>query len=155
AGSPGWEGTYIQTTATLTTIAASGTSNTNYDASEGGSSITFRIGNGLGILASQFAVGDRVTGRGAGGSFQTTFQINVGNLAAFGLAGAAGPDTTPPALTAVQANAGATSLTLAFSERLRSIEATLPSSYHVHAAADPSDSIAVTGAVMDGSGRSV
>jgi hypothetical protein len=82
ANSVAWEGTYIQTTATLTgPPTASGSSNTNYNAADGGSAITFRVGNGLGIDPTGFTAGDRITGRGAGGSFQSTFQINVGNAA--------------------------------------------------------------------------
>ena len=81
ANSPAWEGTYIQTTATLTgPPTASGANNYSYNAAEGGAAITFRVGNALGIDPGTFASGDRVTGGGAGGAFQTTFQINVGNV---------------------------------------------------------------------------
>ena len=151
ANSPEWEGTYIEATATITAITASGTSSTNYDAADLGSSITFRVGNGLGIPPGQFAVGDRVTGRGAGGSFQTTYQINVGNLEDFLLAGAGGPDTTGPALLSASGDDRSSLVTLTFSEPVSSNTATLAGNYIVTpAGAVP---IPVTSAVLAVNGR--
>ena len=155
ANSPQWEGTYIQTTATLTAITASGSSNYNYDATDGAANITFRVGNGLGIPPTQFAVGDEVTGAGAGGAFQTTFQINVGNADDFGLAGGGGPDVTPPALASASGSAGSALVTVVFSEAVRPAEASLPANYQVYPAGNPGAAIPVTGAVLASGARSV
>lgn len=126
-----WEGTFIEVTANITAITASGTSNTNYDASDAGAAITFRVGNGLGIPLGQFAVGDRVTGRGAGGSFQSTYQINIGNLTDFFLAGTGGPDTTGPGLSSATGDDGSPHIALTFDEPVSSNTATLASNYTV------------------------
>ncbi|HTK31274.1 MAG TPA: Ig-like domain-containing protein [Candidatus Saccharimonadaceae bacterium] len=153
--SSNWEGTYIETSAEITDIAASGTSSVNYTATDGGASVTFRVGTGLGFLPGQFAVGDRVTGRGAGGSFQSSFQINVGNLQDFSLAGAGGPDTTAPRVVSASGTDGSTLVVVAFSEPLRSNEATLTGSYRVYPTSSPASLIAVRSIVMAANGRSV
>ena len=149
-----WEGTYIETTAELTAITPSGASNYNYDATDAGANITFRIGNGLGIPPTQFQVGDRVTGRGAGGAFQSTFQINVGNVGDFGLAGGGGPDLTPPSLASASGSAGSPLVTVVFSEPVRPAEATVPANYQVYPAGDPGAAIAVASVVLATGGRS-
>lgn len=151
ANSPAWEGTYIEATATLTAITASGTSNTNYDAADLGSAVTFRVGNGLGIPPGQFAVGDRVTGRGAGGSFQTTYQINIGNLQDLVLAGAGGPDTTGPGLLSARGDDRSTLVAVTFTEPVSSNTATLAANYTV--APGGGAAIPVAGVVLDVSGR--
>jgi hypothetical protein len=153
ANSSQWEGTYIQTSATLTAITASGASNYNYDATDGGSNITFRVGNGLGIPPSSFAIGDRVTGRGAGGAFQTTFQINVGNAQDFFKS--TGPDVEPPRLGAASGIAGSSTLTLTFSEPVQAAEATQASNYRVYPVASPGSPIAVTGVTQAAGGAAV
>jgi hypothetical protein len=153
ANSSQWEGTYIQTSATLTAITASGASNYNYDATDAGSNITFRVGNGLGIPPSSFTIGDRVTGRGAGGAFQTTFQINVGNVADFFKA--TGPDLDPPTLGSASGVAGANTLTLTFSEPVRGTDATQTSNYRVYPVASPSTPIPVTGVTQQTGGAAV
>lgn len=153
ANSSQWEGTYIQTAATLTAITASGASNYNYDASDAGSNITFRVGNGLGILPSAFAVGDRVTGRGAGGAFQATFQINVGNVADFFRA--SGPDTEPPRLGAASGITGDRLVTLTFSEPVQASDATLAANYRVYPVGAPGSPIPVTGVTQATGGAAV
>jgi len=155
ANSSQWEGTYIQTTATLTAITASGSSNYNYDATDGAANITFRIGNGLGIPPTRFAVGDQVTGAGAGGAFQSTFQVNIGNLDDFGLAGGGGPDVTPPTLASASGSAGSALVTVVFSEAVQPAAASLPANYQVYPAGNPAASIVVTGAALASGARSV
>jgi hypothetical protein len=150
-----WEGSYIETTADLTAITASGASNYNYDATDGGANITFRVGNGLGIPPTQFSVGDRVTGRGAGGAFQATFQINVGNTDDIALAGGGGPDITPPTLASASGSTGSAIVTALFSEPVRPAEANVASNYSVYPAGDPSAPIAVASALLASGGRSV
>jgi hypothetical protein len=151
---PEWEGTYIEASGTLSSIAASGTSNYSYTVSEGGLSLTFRVGNGLGIQPTQFAVDDEVTGRGAGGSFQSTYQVNVGNRQDFFKAGAGGPDRTPPVIANVQAAHGEARLTVSYSEPVRTNEATLLSSYRVSLSGSPLDSIRVLDVVLAANARS-
>ena len=148
-----WEGTYIEASATITGIAASGTSNTSYTAADGPDAITFRVGNGLGIPAGQFVVGDRVTGRGAGGSFQSTYQINIGNLVDFFLAGSGGPDTTGPRVVSATGDDGSRQVVLGFDEPVNSNTATLASNYTV----TPTGGVAitVTQVVLAASGRGV
>jgi hypothetical protein len=148
-----WEGTYIEASGTISSIAASGTSNTGYTAVDGASSVEFRVGNGLGIPAGQFVVGDRVTGRGTGSSFQSTYQINVGNLADFFLAGAAGPDTTGPRVLSITGDDGSPRVVVSFDEPLNSNTATLVANYAV--APTGGVAIPVTGVVLAPSGRSV
>lgn len=155
ANSSQWEGTYIETTAELTSITPSGSSNYNYDATDAGANITFRVGNGLGIPPTQYQVGDRVTGRGAGGAFQSTFQINVGNLSDFTLAGGGGPDVTPPTLASASGSAGSPVVTVVFSEPVRAAEAAVPGNYEVYPAGDPGAAIAVVSAALASGGRSV
>ena len=82
--SAAWEGTYIQTTATLSAApAASGSSNYNYQAGD----IIFRVRNATGINAANFASGDVVTAAGFGSAFGSgatlTYQIGVGNADEF------------------------------------------------------------------------
>ena len=155
AGSASWEGTYIETSGTITSIEVSGTSNTSYNVTDAGAAVTFRVGNGLGILASQFAAGDLVTGRGAGGSFQSTWQINVGNRADFFLAGGGGPDETPPVMTGASGADGSSAVAVSFSEPLRPNEATLPSNWTVRPSAAGSTPLSVQNATLSSSGRTV
>jgi hypothetical protein len=153
ANSSQWEGTYIETAGTLTAITASGSSNYNYDATDAGSNITFRVGNGLGIPPSAFSIGDRVTGRGAGGAFQATFQVNVGNAADFGKAG--GTDTEPPRLGTASGVVGTRLVTLTYSEPVQASDATTAANYRVYPVAAPSSPIAVTGVTQATGGSAV
>ncbi|HUK62348.1 MAG TPA: Ig-like domain-containing protein, partial [Dongiaceae bacterium] len=90
---------------------------------------------------------------GAGGLFQSTYQINVGNLADFFLAGAAGPDTTGPRIVSITGDDGSLQLVVSFDEPLSSNTATLIANYTV----TPTGGVAipVTGVVLAPSGRSV
>jgi hypothetical protein len=153
ANDPAWEGTYIETSGTLTDIQPSGASNVSYTATDGPSSITFRIANGLGILPGQYVVGDAVTGRGAGGSFQATYQINVGNLQDFFLSGTGGPDTTGPRLLSASGDDGSVRVLLTFDEPLSSVTATIAGAYTVTPAGGAP--IPVQQAVLSASGRTV
>ena len=155
AGSATWEGTYIETSGTIASIDASGASNVNYVVNDAGAAVTFRVGNGLGILASQFAAGDLVTGRGAGGSFQSTWQVNVGNRADFFLAGGGGPDVTPPVMTGASGADRSGVVAVSFSEPLRSNEATVPSNWTVRPSAAGSTPLSVLNATLSSSGRTV
>lgn len=153
ANDAAWEGTYIETIGTISDIAASGTSNVNYTVADGPAAVTFRVGNGLGIPPGQFVVGDHVTGRGAGGSYQSTYQINIGNLEDLFLAGAGGPDTTGPHVVSAAGDDGSPFVTLTFDEPLASTTATLAASYTVTPAGG--GAVAVTQAVLSASTRTV
>jgi hypothetical protein len=138
-----WEGTYIQTTAALVSApVASGASNYNYDAQ----GITFRVRNSTGINAADFKAGDLVTGAGAGGAYQSTFQINVGNADEFSKGGGPG-DTTAPILSSASGSAGSNRVSLNFSEALGD-GANVPSNYEVYPSANPSAPLPVVSASL-------
>lgn len=155
AASPQWEGTYIEASGSLISILASGTSNTSYTIAEGNLQLELRAGNALGIPAGLFQIGDRVTGRGAGGLYQSNYQINVGNRQDIFLAGTGGPDTTGPGIVSAAGADGSNRLAVTFTEPVRSNEATLAGNYTVYPTGQPGAPIAVTGATLDASGRAV
>ncbi len=143
AASSQWEGTYIQTTSTLTAEpVASGASNYNYAA--GG--ITFRVRNNIGINAADYHTGDTVTGAGAGGAFQTTYQINVGNADDFSKGGGAN-DTTPPRIGSVSGEAGSNRVSVVFTEPVGT-GANVASNYSVYPAGSPGQTISVNSATV-------
>jgi hypothetical protein len=147
--SAAWEGTYIQTTATLSAApSASGSSNYNYAAGD----ITFRVRNAAGINASSYASGDVVTAAGFGSAFGSgsslTYQIGVGHSDDFRKG--TGTDTTAPSLASAVGASGATSVSVVFSEALGA-GATTASNYSVYPTAAPASTIAVTAAALSGS----
>lgn len=151
ANSSEWEGTYIQTTATLASaFAASGASNHNATAEDGGATITIRIRNNAGVNFAQFKAGDRVTAAGAGAAFQSTFQINVGIASDFGLAG-----TGPPTLVGAFGDGGSRQIRLTFSEDLDRASAETEANYRVFPTADPSAELAVENAALSTQSASV
>jgi hypothetical protein len=143
-----WEGTYIETSADILLIDASGPTAIGYTLAEGAASVIARVANGLGILSTQFAIGERVTARGVGSNFQGAYQITVGNFEDFFETGAGGPDTLPPALATASGTVGSPLVTLRFSEPLRSNEATRVENYRVFRSGVPDDSIAVAAAAL-------
>ena len=147
--SAAWEGTYIQTTATLSAApSASGSSNYNYAAGD----ITFRVRNAAGINASSYASGDVVTAAGFGSAFGSgsslTYQIGVGHSDDFRKG--SGTDTTAPTLASASGASGATSVSVVFSEALGA-GATTASNYSVYPTATPASTIAVSSASLSGS----
>lgn len=149
ANSAAWEGTYIACTARLTAITASGSSNYNYDATDAGANITFRVGNGLGLSPSSYAVGDTVTGRGAGGAFQSTFQIAVGNAADFFKVVAGGPDDVPPEPIAASGTGGTRAVAVTFSEPVEASSATDAANWEVGPAAGGAPLAVLAAALAD------
>ncbi len=144
AKSSQWEGTYIQTTATLTEApVASGSYNYNFNSGD----FTFRVRNLTGISPSSYNAGDTVTGAGAGGAYQSTFQILVGNASDF-FKGSGGGDTTPPTLASASGTASQVSVT--FSEAVGDGAGTA-SNYTVYPTASPSTPVTVTAASASGS----
>jgi hypothetical protein len=150
-----WEGTYIEAEGDVRDIQPSGGSAYTVLVGEGAYNITARIANALGIPSTDFASGDRVTARGVGSLFQSTFQIAVGNAQDFFKAGAGGPDTTAPQLRSASGSVGSVTVTLQFSEPLRSNEATNVSNYRIFRSGTPSDSSVVASAALDPGGRAV
>lgn len=145
AQSSQWEGTYIQTTSTLTSDpSASGTHNYNYPA-EG---ITFRVRNAAGIDPSQFHAGDVVTGAGFGSKYQDTYQIGVGNADDFSKSGGTG-DTTPPTLGSASGEVGSNRVLVVFSEPVGE-GASTPGNYEVFPTQNPSAPLTVTAARVNG-----
>jgi hypothetical protein len=150
-----WEGTYIETAGDVISIEPSGGSAHNYTLGDGPASIVARVAIGLGIPATDFAPGDRVTARGAGTAFQDLYEIAVGNRADFFKPGAGGPDTVAPALVSAAGTVGSNAVTLQFSEPLRPNEATNIASYRVYRAGQSADSIVVSAAALAAGARSV
>jgi hypothetical protein len=127
AASSAWEGTYIEVTAPVIAATPSGPG-INYTVNDGSGPVDVRIVNTLTGIPT-FTVGSRITARGAGSQFQSTFQILVGrNSDAFLDTG--GPDRTPPSLQRAIAT-GAQEVTLTFSEALDRTSAELASNYEV------------------------
>jgi len=154
ANSPAWEGTYIETTGILSSIVPTGTSgaawNINAREETGSREVTFRLtGTGLGIDPNTYSVGERVTGRGAGGAFQSTFQILLGNTADF-FRDSGGPDDTPPKLTG--ASGQGKTVQVLFSESVGA-GASTASNYQVFETANPGNTNRVLAA--QGSGGAV
>ncbi len=147
--SAAWEGTYIQTTATLSAApSASGSTNYNYPAGD----ITFRVRNAAGINASSYASGDAVTAAGFGSAYGSgsslTYQIGVGHSDDF--AKGSGPDPVPPTLVSASGSASSTSVSVVFSDALGT-GATTASNYSVYPTATPASTIAVSSAALSGS----
>jgi DNA/RNA endonuclease YhcR with UshA esterase domain len=143
--SSAWEGTYIQTTATLTAApSASGSSNYNYTAGD----VIFRVRNASGVVAANFASGDVVTAAGFGSAFgsgsTTTYQIGVGHSDNFTKGGGPG-DTTPPTLSSATGAAGSKNVTVMFSEALGT-GANVAANYSVYPTATPASPISVSSA---------
>jgi len=156
ANSSEWEGTYIETTADLTDIITSGvgTGDINFIGADGTDQIIFRWQDGgLDINPGDFQVGDRVTGRGAGSAFQTSFQIQLGNSDDFFKVG--GEDTTPPELAGASAEAEGRDITVTFTEPVAAAGATQTGNYEVFATENPGDPLAVTRALLGSGARSV
>jgi hypothetical protein len=83
------------------------------------------------------------------------FQITVGNATDFFEAGAAGPDTIAPSLISAGGAFASATVTLQFSEPLRSNEATYVASYRVFRTGAPDDSIDVLAAALGPGARTV
>jgi hypothetical protein len=153
ANSPNWEGTYIETTGIITSVAGTGGPpptgwNINAREEDGSREITFRLtGSGLNINPNNYVSGDKVTGRGAGGAFQSTFQIVLGNNSDFFKDTGGGTDETPP--RAVSAAFQGKSAQVTFSESVGQGAATA-SNYKVFETANPSATIRVLTAAASG-----
>jgi DNA/RNA endonuclease YhcR with UshA esterase domain len=75
ANSSLWEGTYVEVQGDVLSKNVAGSA-TNYTIDDGTGTLDVRIAPALGL---DFEVGVRLYARGAGGAFQTTFQVVVGN----------------------------------------------------------------------------
>jgi hypothetical protein len=147
AASAQWEGTYVEATGNISSVATTGGASpaTNYTVNDGSGPIVIRVINSLG--APTFAVGQQITGRGAGSHFRSDYQILVGKTADVLQGG--GNDTTPPTL----ASASSTSLTAVratFSEAIEVASGGTPANYTVFETANPSNTFSVTAATVSG-----
>jgi hypothetical protein len=148
ANSSGWEGTYIEATGDLNSKSDTGSA-VNFDVDDGSGVVTLRVDADLGFDPNDFAIGEQLTGRGAGGAFQTTFQVTVGNVDDF-FAPGAGADTTKPTLVSASGVGGNPSVQVAFSETVAN-GANVPGNYVVFPTGTPGNPLPVTGAVPAGS----
>ncbi len=145
ANSDNWEGTYIQSTGEISQIITSGVGGAvNYIVSSGGSNLTMRVDNDLGINAGDYQVGETLTAAGAGSRFgDSEYQISVGNVEEF----SAGDDTDPPTLASASGDGGSTQVRVNFSEAVGT-GANVASNYTV--AANPGASLSVVSATPSG-----
>jgi len=149
AANTSWEGTFIQVTGTISSQAVSGPG-INYTVNDGSGPVDIRVVNALG--APTFTNGTRITARGAGGQFGTTFQINVGRPTDV-FEDTGGGDTTPPSLTNVTAPT-ATSVSVTFNEAVTAATGGVVANYAVFETANMSATIAVTSVTLSGDRRS-
>ena len=149
AASPAWEGTFIQVTGPITAKATSGPG-INYTVNDGSGNIDVRVVTTLGV--SEFNVGERIVARGAGGQFQTTFQILVGRTSDVFIDPAS--DTTPPTLVSATGPT-ATSIDVRFSETVDPTTSQVAGNYAVYETAAPGNTRPVTAAVRAGTGNTV
>jgi len=145
AASSQWEGTFIQVTGPIQSQAVGGPG-VNYTVDDGSGPVVVRVVDTLG--ASSFSNGQTITARGAGGQFQSDFQINVGQASDV-FVGGGGNDTTPP--TVVGASAGSeTSVSVNFSEAIDAVTGGNAGNYAVFQTAAPGNTVSVTAASASG-----
>jgi len=77
AASSSWEGTFIEVTAPIVSSARGGPG-FNYTVNDGTGPLVVRVVDDLAL--PEFQVGDVIVARGAGGQFQSDFQVNVGKV---------------------------------------------------------------------------
>ena len=145
-----WEGTFIQVTGPITSIQDQATA-TNYTVDDGSGAIVVRVVDAVG--ASGFTKGQRITARGAGGQFQTDFQVLVGDASGI-FEDTGGGDTTPPSITNATAPT-ASQVTVTFSEAVTTASGNNTANYAVFETANTSATVAVTAAALAGDRRSV
>jgi hypothetical protein len=152
ANSPAWEGTYIEVSAVISQIITEGVGGAvNYNVEGGGAVITIRIDNDLGINANDFQVGEAVTGRGAGGAFQSTFQVLVGNVVDFQKVGDCEGDTEPPFLTGASGAGGESTVQVTYSEPVDRTTGENTANYEVFETDNPQATLGVQRVTLEGS----
>ena len=140
AASSAWEGTYILVTGTITAkVVQSGAINYTLDDDTG--PIVARVVSTVG--ATEFNVGQLVTARGAGGQFQSDFQVLVGEASA--IFEGEPVDTFPPALVGALAT-GTQTLRVDFNEAVTQSTAEVAANYEVFRTANPTETVPVTSA---------
>jgi len=145
-----WEGTFIEVTGNVVSSAVSGPGR-NYTVNDGSGPVDVRVVDTL-TGVPVFAPGTRITARGAGSQFQTTFQILVGRASDV-FEDTGGGDTTPPSLTNATAPT-ATQLAVTFSEPVTTATGNAIANYAVFETATPANVVAVTAAALAGDRRS-
>jgi len=140
-----WEGTFIEVTGPITAQAVGGPG-VNYTVNDGSGPIIVRVVDTLG--APSYSNGTTITARGAGGQFSPDYQVLVGLTSDITTGG--GVDTDPPTVTTASASS-ATSVAVSFNEALDTATAQTASNYQVFETATPANTIAVSGATLNGS----
>ena len=149
AASPEWEGTYILASGEILAKTVQATA-INYTIDDGSGPVVARVV--LTLSAPEFNVGQTITARGAGGQFQSDFQILVGEPSAIfeGMP----TDTFPPNLQRADAT-GPQQITLTFNEALQAASAQTASNYEVFRTNSPGSTIAVSSAQLAGTSQVV
>jgi uncharacterized membrane protein YcgQ (UPF0703/DUF1980 family) len=136
-----WEGTFIEVTGPITAQAVGGPG-INYTVNDGSGPIVVRVVDSLG--APSFSNGATITARGAGGQFQSDFQVNVGvvsdvfegGAAEFSVTGASASDET--------------TVTVGFSAAVNTTTGSVAGNYEVFETATPANTVAVSSAAVAG-----
>jgi hypothetical protein len=149
AASSQWEGTFIEITADVISSTTGGPGR-NYTVDDGSGSLVVRVVDTLGVPV--FADGTTITARGAGGQFQTDFQILVGN--ALDVFEDSGGDTEPPIVVSASAQSESV-VRVSFNEVVDSGTASVPGNYELFESANPSMIIGVVGASPTGANVSL
>lgn len=145
-----WEGTFIQVTGPIVSQATGGPG-INYTVNDGSGPIVVRVVDSLGV--QNFSTGATITARGAGGQFQTDFQVNVG-LSSDVFLGGGGNDTTPPTVSSASAGS-ATGVSVSFSEAIDATTGGNPGNYSVFQTVSPGNTVPVTAASVSGASASL
>jgi hypothetical protein len=148
AANASWEGTFIESTGPIT-AAARGGPGWNYTINDGSGPIFVRVVDDLN--ATLFNVGQTITGRGAGGQFQTDFQILVGSADDVF---ESGTDTTPPTLVGAT-NSAPNQVQVTYSEPVTAATAEVVSNYELFETATPANTVTIESAALSGNGRTV
>ena len=139
-----WEGTYILTSGPILAKTSTGGA-FNYTVDDGSGPVVIRVVGTIG--ATEFNVGQTITGRGAGSQFNADFQILVGEAA--GVFEGMPADIFPPSVARASATS-AREVTVTFNEAVAPASAGVASNYEIFRTNVPSETIGVMAATVDG-----
>ena len=134
-----WEGTFIEVSGPIQSQAVAGTA-INYTVDDGSGPIIVRVVDTLG--APSFDNGTTITARGAGGQYQSDFQVLVGLVS--DIFEGTGGDLTPPRIERASLET-ATTVIIDFSEGVEATSATTADNYEVFRTNSPGETAGVTG----------
>ncbi|HPF36290.1 MAG TPA: lamin tail domain-containing protein [Candidatus Krumholzibacteria bacterium] len=141
AAAPTNEGTYVETSGTISAVATTGGTNPahNFTVSDGSGDVVIRIDDDL-VDMTAWTVGDHLTAAGAGATFNAQGQILVGLLS--DLTYTPGVDVTPPTLVSAE-KTGSNNITVNFSESVETTSAQNPGNYEVYETGNEANMIPV------------